>query len=57
MMTPGVRQIAIGCYEELLGEMTARQKAARLPAFIRAMQDTEWGILNNAANALGLYPE
>ncbi len=53
----GVRQIAIGCYEELLGVMTEREKVARLPEFIRAMQDSDWGIRNNAADALQFYPE
>jgi HEAT repeat protein len=53
----GVRQIAIGCYEELLGAMTDREKLARLPDFIRAMQDSDWGIRNNAVVALRFYAD
>ena len=53
----GVRQIAIGCYEDLLGVITEREKLARLPEFIRAMQDAEWSIRNNAVVALRFYPE
>jgi HEAT repeat protein len=52
----GVRLSALGCYEtgllEVIGE---KEKAARLPAFLRAMQDNDWGIRNNAAVALWFY--
>ena len=53
----GVRMIAIGCYEDLLNVMEGREKRARLPEFIRGMQDSEWGIRNNAAVALRFYSE
>lgn len=53
----GLRMIAISCYEELLGVMTEREKLARLPEFIRAMQDRDWGIRNNAMVALRCYPD
>ncbi len=53
----GVRLSALGCYEsgllEVIGE---KDKAARLPAFLRAMQDSDWAIRNNAAVALWFYP-
>lgn len=53
----GVRQIAIGCYDELLAVMTQPEKLARLPEFIRAMQESDWGIRNNAVIALRFYPD
>jgi hypothetical protein len=52
----GVRQIAIGCYEELLEVLGEKEKLARLPEFLRAMQDRDTGIRNNAAVALWHYP-
>lgn len=52
----GVRQIALGCYEELLNVMGEEEKAARLPAFLLALQDSDSGIRNNAAVALWFYP-
>lgn len=51
----GVRQSALGCYGELLEAMGAQEKAARLPQFIRAIQDNDWGIRNNAVIALQFY--
>lgn len=53
----GVRQSAIGCYGQLLNVMGEREKQTRLPEFIRAMQQKEWGIRNNAADVLWFYPE
>ena len=54
---PGVRMIALGCYETgLLEAIGEKNKNARLPAFLRAMQDSDWGIRNNAAVALRFYP-
>jgi hypothetical protein len=52
----GVRQIAIGCYEELLEAMAEKEKLERLPEFLRAMQDRDTGIRNNAVVALWHYP-
>jgi HEAT repeat protein len=52
----GVRLSALGCYEELLEVMGEKEKLARLPEFLRAMQDSDAGIRNNAAVALWHYP-
>ena len=51
----GVRLSALGCYEELPEVMSQKEKLARLPAFLRAMQDVDSGIRNNAAVALRWY--
>jgi HEAT repeat protein len=52
----GVREIAVGSYNNgLLDVIGPREKAARLPAFLRAVQDKNWGIRNNAVLALGSY--
>ena len=52
----GVRQIALACYEWGLFTANAdRLKAARLPAFLRALKSPDWGIRNNAAVALQHY--
>ncbi len=52
----GVRLSAIGCYESgLLDVISAKEKAARLPSFLRALQDPEWAIRNNALVALRFY--
>ena len=53
---PGVRQSALGGYESLLKVMGEKEKLARLPEFLRAMQDRDSGIRNNAAVALWFYP-
>jgi hypothetical protein len=52
---PGVRLSALGCYEQLLSAMEEKEKLARLPEFLRAMQDADSGIRNNAAVALRWY--
>ncbi|MGA2864455.1 MAG: HEAT repeat domain-containing protein [Verrucomicrobiota bacterium] len=58
-----VRQIAISfftCGEDRnapLNQMDRRTKSKLLPEFIRAMQDDNWGVRNNAAVALRYYPE
>ena len=58
-----VRQIAITFFtwgeDEhcLLNQMEAGAKRDLLPAFIRAMQDANPGVRNNAAIALRYYPE
>jgi hypothetical protein len=52
---PGVRLSALGCYEELPAVMGEKEKLARLPDFLRAMQDNDSGIRNNAAVALRWY--
>ncbi|HEX3799613.1 MAG TPA: HEAT repeat domain-containing protein [Verrucomicrobiae bacterium] len=52
----GVREIAVGSYNSgLLDVIGPREKVARLPAFLRAVQDKNWGIRNNAVLALGSY--
>lgn len=51
----GVRLCALGCYDRLLPVMGQKDKLARLPEFLRAMQDTDSGIRNNAAVALRFY--
>jgi hypothetical protein len=51
----GVRLSALGCYEELPEVMSEKEKLARLPEFLHAMQDTDSGIRNNAAVALRWY--
>lgn len=52
----GVRMGALGCYESgLLEVIGQQQKDARLPAFLRATRDREWGIENNAIVALQFY--
>jgi len=53
---PGIRLIALGCYERLLKFMGEKEKLARLPDFLRAMRDRDAGIRNNAAVALWHYP-
>jgi HEAT repeat protein len=52
----GVRLGALGCYEVLLDVMGEKEKTARLPAFLLALQDGDAGIRNNAAVALWHYP-
>jgi HEAT repeat protein len=58
-----VRQIALTYFTEgedehvLLNRLEAGAKAELLPVFIRAMQDDNLGIRNNASIALGYYPE
>jgi len=60
---PSVRQIAITFFTEgedencLLNQMEPRAKRALLPEFVRAMQDADWGVRNNAAVALRYYRE
>jgi hypothetical protein len=54
----GVRLSALGCYEgRLLEVIGKKEKAARLPSFVRAMQDREWAVRNNAAVALWFYQD
>lgn len=59
----GVRQIALTYFTEgedehsLLNQLEAGTKAELLPDFIRAMQDDNFGIRNNAIIALRYYPE
>jgi HEAT repeats len=54
----GVRLSALGCYESGLLELIGKkEKAARLPAFLQAMQDREWAMRNNAAVALWFYQD
>ena len=53
----GVRQSALGCYEELLSVLGEKEKLARLPAFLLALQDSDAGIRNNAAVALWHYSD
>jgi hypothetical protein len=58
-----VRQIAITFFTRgedencLLNQMEARAKRDLLPEFVRAMQDDNWGVRNNAVIALRYYPE
>jgi HEAT repeat protein len=58
-----VRQIAITFFtsgedeHSLLNQMRPRAKRDLLPEFVRAMQDANWGVRNNAAIALRYYPE
>ncbi|MFO1501770.1 MAG: HEAT repeat domain-containing protein [Verrucomicrobiota bacterium] len=58
-----VRQIAITFFtwgeDEncLLNQMEPRAKRQLLPEFVRAMQDSNGGVRNNAAIALSYYPE
>jgi hypothetical protein len=58
-----VRQIAITFFtsgedeHSLLNQMEPRAKRDLLPEFVRAMQDANWGVRNNAAVALRYYPE
>ena len=58
-----VRQIAITFFtsgedeHSLLNQMRPRAKRDLLPEFVRAMQDANWGMRNNAAIALRYYPE
>lgn len=58
-----VRQIAITYFTAgedencLLNKMEAGAKAKLLPDFIRAAQDDNWGVRNNAMVALRFYPE
>jgi len=58
-----VRQIAITFFtrgedeNSPLNQMEAGVKRDLLPEFIRAMQDDDWGVRNNAAIALRYYPE
>jgi hypothetical protein len=60
---PAVRQIAITFFTQgedehsLLNLMDPGTKRALLPEFVRAMQDDNWGVRNNAAIALRYYPE
>jgi hypothetical protein len=51
----GVRMGALACYEELLLAMGEKEKAARLPEFLRALRDSDSGIRSNAAVALRFY--
>lgn len=59
----GVRHIAISFFTEgedektLLNQMEAGAKRDLLPAFVRAMQDDNWAVRNNAVIALRYYPE
>ena len=59
----GVRQSAISFFtwreddSALLNQMLPRDKKAILPHFLRAVEDSDWGIRNNAALALRYYPE
>src|SRR5256885_719758 len=59
-----VRQIAIGFFNSsedekcLLNQMPPAEKKRLLSGLIRAMQDAgNWGLRNNAANALKWFPE
>lgn len=52
-----VRQLAIGWYETGLPLMGAKNKQTRLPVFLRAMQDDDHGVRNNAAAALWHYSD
>ena len=51
----GVRLSALGCYKQLLSVMSEKEKVARLPAFLLALEDRDSGIRNNAAVALWHY--
>ena len=51
----GVRLCALGCYEELPEVMNDKEKLARLPELLRAAQDRDENIRNNAAVALRWY--
>jgi HEAT repeat protein len=51
----GVRLSALGCYEELPEVMSDNEKLARLPELLRAAQDRDENIRNNAAVALRWY--
>jgi HEAT repeat protein len=59
----GVRQLAISFFtasedeNTVLSHMEAKSKSRLLPDFIQAIGDTDWGLRNNAAIALGYYPE
>ena len=59
----GVRQLAITFFTQgedenaLLNRLEPKRKLALLPRFLAAMQDTSWGVRNNAAVALRYYPE
>ena len=58
-----VRQIAINFFTQgedencLLNQMDPKAKKELLPEFIRAVQDNDWGLRNNALVALRFYPE
>lgn len=58
-----VRQNAINFFTEgedencLLNQMEGGAKRELLPEFIRALQDNDWGLRNNALVALRYYPE
>jgi HEAT repeat protein len=60
---PAVRQLAITFFTQgedencLLNQMEAGAKRDLLPEFIRAMQDDNGGVQNNAVIALRYYPE
>jgi HEAT repeat protein len=59
----GVRQLAITFFtasedeNTVLSHMDKRAKSRVLPDFVRAMADSDWGLRNNAAIALGYYHE
>jgi hypothetical protein len=52
-----VRQLAIGWYETGLPLIGVEEKKARLPVFLRAMEDDDHGVRNNAAAALRHYSD
>ncbi len=59
----GVRQIAISFFTRSKGGnvrlnlMPEKERRKLLPEFVRLVQDRESGVRNNAALALGIYPE
>src|SRR5208283_4434806 len=57
--TNGVRLGILGCFnceKDFLSGMN-KEKAELLPELIGAMQSSDWAVRNNAALALGNYPE
>ncbi|HWW01353.1 MAG TPA: HEAT repeat domain-containing protein [Candidatus Acidoferrum sp.] len=57
--TDGVRMSILGCFnfeKDILRGMN-KEKAELLPELIGAMQSRDWGVRNNAALALGNYPD
>jgi len=59
----GIRMSAISFFtwreddSAFLNQMAPRDKKAILPRFLRGMEDSDWGLRNNAALALRYYPE